>query len=192
MCISDRIPCGILFWFADQLGASLVQSFSAALAIGVVTSMFSAIVITRTLLRVIASTNMSRRVRLFVPAAGAVLADWGADVIKIEHPVSGDGQRGLVASGLIPGDNSGVSFMMEQSNRGKRSVGLDLATERGRKILYRLAESSDVFLTNFLTPARRKLAIDLADIRAVNPDTVPYTHLRAHETLRYLLFRLLL
>jgi crotonobetainyl-CoA:carnitine CoA-transferase CaiB-like acyl-CoA transferase len=108
----------------------------------------------------------------FVPAAGAVLADWGADVIKIEHPVSGDGQRGLVASGLIPGDNSGVSFMMEQSNRGKRSVGLDLATERGRKILYRLAESSDVFLTNFLTPARRKLAIDLADIRAVNPDII--------------------
>jgi protein-export membrane protein SecD len=71
--VSTLITCGILFWFADQLGASLVQSFSAALAIGVVTSMFSAIVITRTLLRVIASTNMSRRVRLFVPAAGAQL-----------------------------------------------------------------------------------------------------------------------
>ena len=38
----------------------------------------------------------------FVPAAGAVLADWGADVIKIEHPVTGDPQRGLVTSGLIP------------------------------------------------------------------------------------------
>jgi len=71
--VSTLITCGILFWFADQLGASLVQSFSAALAIGVVTSMFSAIVITRTLLRAIASTNVSRRVRLFVPAAGAQL-----------------------------------------------------------------------------------------------------------------------
>ena len=38
----------------------------------------------------------------FVPAAGAVLADWGADVVKVEHPVSGDGQRGLMTSGLIP------------------------------------------------------------------------------------------
>jgi len=71
--VSTLITCGILFWFADQLGASLVQSFSAALAIGVVTSMFSAIVITRTLLRAVASTNVSRKVRLFVPAAGAQL-----------------------------------------------------------------------------------------------------------------------
>ncbi len=71
--VSTLITCAILFWFADQLGASLVQSFSAALAVGVVTSMFSAIVITRTLLRVVASTNLAGRVRLFVPAGGAQL-----------------------------------------------------------------------------------------------------------------------
>ena len=71
--VSTLITCAILFWFADQLGASLVQSFSAALAVGVVTSMFSAIVITRTLLRVIASTNLAGRARLFVPAGGAQL-----------------------------------------------------------------------------------------------------------------------
>lgn len=107
----------------------------------------------------------------FVPAAGAVLADWGADVIKIEHPVSGDPQRGLVTSGLVP-STGGVNFMIEQPNRGKRSVGLDLAHPRGLELLYRLVETADVFLTNFLPPARRRLKIDVADIRAVNPGIV--------------------
>jgi len=49
----------------------------------------------------------------FVPSAGAVLADWGADVIKIEHPVTGDPQRGLVTSGFFP-PTGGVNFIMEQ------------------------------------------------------------------------------
>ena len=104
----------------------------------------------------------------FVPSGGAVLADWGADVIKIEHPVTGDAQRGLVTSGFFP-PTGGVNFMMEQSNRGKRSVGLDLGNAQGLAVLHRLVKDADVFLTNFLPAARRKLKIDLADIRAVNP-----------------------
>jgi len=52
----------------------------------------------------------------FVPSAGAVLADWGAEVIKIEHPETGDPQRGLVTSGLVP--KGGFNFMWEQPNRG--------------------------------------------------------------------------
>ena len=104
----------------------------------------------------------------FVPAAGAVLADWGADVIKVEHPVSGDPQRGLITSGLVP-PTGGVNFMVEQPNRGKRSVGIDLNLPRGRDILYRLVERADVFLTNFLPAARRRLRIDVDDIRGVNP-----------------------
>jgi len=107
----------------------------------------------------------------FVPAAGAVLADWGADVIKIEHPVSGDPQRGLITSGLVP-PTGGVNFMVEQPNRGKRSVGIDLAQPRGLELLYRLVETADVFLTNFLPPARRRLRIDVDDIRRVNPKIV--------------------
>ena len=55
----------------------------------------------------------------FVPSAGAILSDWGADTIKIEHPESGDPQRGLVTSGLVP--EGGFNFMWEQPNRGKRS-----------------------------------------------------------------------
>jgi crotonobetainyl-CoA:carnitine CoA-transferase CaiB-like acyl-CoA transferase len=102
----------------------------------------------------------------FVPAAGAVLAEWGADVIKIEHPRAGDPQRGLAAGGLVPGSN--VNFMIEIPNRGKRSVGIDLATEEGRALLYELVADADVFLTNFLPEARRRLCIDVDDLRAVN------------------------
>src|SRR5271154_248213 len=93
----------------------------------------------------------------FVPAAGAVLADWGADVIKVEHPETGDPQRGLVSMGLIPGGPDAVNYIMEQPNRGKRSIGIDIATPGGRELLYKLAESSDVFLTSFLPAVRQRL-----------------------------------
>jgi crotonobetainyl-CoA:carnitine CoA-transferase CaiB-like acyl-CoA transferase len=104
----------------------------------------------------------------FVPSGGAVLADWGADVVKIEHPVTGDPQRGLVTSGFFP-PTGGVNFMMEQSNRGKRSVGVDLGNPRGLEVLHRLVANADVFLTNFLPAARRRLGIDVEHIRKVNP-----------------------
>jgi len=106
----------------------------------------------------------------FVPSAGAVLADWGAEVIKIEHPATGDPQRGLVTSGLVP--KGGFNFMWEQPNRGKKSVALDLASDGGREILYRIATGCDVFLTSFLPEARRRLRIDVDDLRAVNPRIV--------------------
>lgn len=107
----------------------------------------------------------------FVPISGAVLSEWGADVIKIEHPASGDPQRGLVSSGLVPG-GGGVNFMFEIPNRGKRSVGLDISTEDGRDILYRLVEGADVFVTNYLPDVRARLRIDVDDIRAHNPNII--------------------
>jgi crotonobetainyl-CoA:carnitine CoA-transferase CaiB-like acyl-CoA transferase len=106
----------------------------------------------------------------FVPAAGAVLADWGADVVKIEHPLGGDPQRGLAAGGMMP--DSTVNFMIEIPNRGKRSIGLDLATDQGRELLLRLVAGADIFLTNFLPDARRRLRIEVDDLRAVNPDLI--------------------
>jgi crotonobetainyl-CoA:carnitine CoA-transferase CaiB-like acyl-CoA transferase len=108
----------------------------------------------------------------FVPAAGAVLADWGADVIKVEHPVMGDPQRGLVSMGLIPGGDNAVNYIMEQPNRGKRSIGIDISTDAGRDLLYKLVETSDVFLTSFLPSVRQRLQIDVEQIRAVNPNIV--------------------
>jgi crotonobetainyl-CoA:carnitine CoA-transferase CaiB-like acyl-CoA transferase len=105
----------------------------------------------------------------FVPAAGVVLADWGADVIKVEHPAQGDPIRGLVASGLLPTEERGANFMLETMSRGKRSVGIDLTRPGGRDALLRLVASADVFLTNYLPPVRRKLGVDVEDLRAVNP-----------------------
>jgi crotonobetainyl-CoA:carnitine CoA-transferase CaiB-like acyl-CoA transferase len=112
----------------------------------------------------------------FVPISGAVLAEWGADVIKIEHPQSGDPQRGLVSSGLVPGAG-GVNFMFEIPNRGKRSVALDLSTDGGRELLYRLVETADVFVTNYLPDVRTRLRIDVDDIRARNPNVI---YVRGH------------
>ena len=108
----------------------------------------------------------------FVPSAGAVLADWGADVIKVEHPETGDPQRGLVSMGLIPGGPGAVNYIMEQPNRGKRSIGIDISTDAGRDVLYKLVETADVFLTSFLPDVRQRLRIDLEHIRAVNPKIV--------------------
>lgn len=106
---------------------------------------------------------------MFVPSGGSVLVDWGADVLKIEHPETGDPQRGLVTSGLLPGGADAVNFMIEQPNRGKRSVGIDLSTTEGHDALMKLVATADVFLTNYLPQVRRKLRIDVEDLREVNP-----------------------
>lgn len=110
----------------------------------------------------------------FVPAAGAVLADWGADVIKIEHAETGDAQRGLVKVLGLDTITQGSSFVpiMEGPNRGKRSIGLALDKPEAKEILHELVRDADVFLTNFLPSARAKLGIDPEDIRAVNPNIV--------------------
>jgi crotonobetainyl-CoA:carnitine CoA-transferase CaiB-like acyl-CoA transferase len=101
----------------------------------------------------------------FVPACGGMLADLGADVVKIEPP-TGDPLRGLKIGGM---GSSTIDFSWESYNRGKRSVTLDLKQEAGRAVLYRLLEDADVFLTNLLPPARRAMAIDEASIRAAFP-----------------------
>ncbi len=110
----------------------------------------------------------------FVPSAGAVLADWGADVVKIEHPVTGDAQRGLVkvlgAAATVPG--SSFAPIMEAPNRGKRSVGLALDNSEARPVLDELIRRSDVFLTNYLPSSRKKLSIEVDDVRRVNPDII--------------------
>lgn len=107
----------------------------------------------------------------FTPSAGAVLADWGADVIKIEHAVTGDAQRGLR---LGTGGAAAGSFqpLMEHPNRGKRSIGLALEEPGGHEILMELCKDADIFLINFLPAARRRLKLELEDIRAANPNII--------------------
>ncbi|MDT5338792.1 MAG: hypothetical protein QOD90_4297 [Mycobacterium sp.] len=107
----------------------------------------------------------------FVPSAGAVLAEWGADVIKVEHAVTGDPQRGLRQTGplRVEGD---PNPNIEHANRGKRSIGLDVSKPEGREVLLELAKRADVFLTSFLPGHRRKFGMDVDDIRAVNPKII--------------------
>ena len=109
---------------------------------------------------------------MFIPSGGSVLVDWGAEVIKVEHPVTGDPQRGLISSGLVPGGAGGVNFMIEQPNRGKKSVGIDLANPDGREVFLELVEKADVLLTNYLPQVRRKLDIEIEALRERNPNLV--------------------
>jgi crotonobetainyl-CoA:carnitine CoA-transferase CaiB-like acyl-CoA transferase len=106
------------------------------------------------------------------PVAGGVLADWGATVFKVEHPETGDPMRGLVSTGLVGDATSKVNFMWEIPNRGKRGIGIDLSQVEGQRLVHELAATCDVFLTSFLPEARRRLHIDVDDIRAVNPRIV--------------------
>ena len=107
----------------------------------------------------------------FVPAASAVLADWGADIIKVEHAERGDAMRGLGRTGVLD-LSKGVHVILEHSNRGKRSIGIDLAKPEGLKILLEIAKTVDVFLTNKLPATLAKLGIDVDDLRAVNPKII--------------------
>ncbi len=108
----------------------------------------------------------------FVPAASAILADWGAEVIKIEHVERGDAMRGLASSGIAAIGGGDVHVLLEHSNRGKKSLGLDLTTDEGLDILYKLAGTCDVFLTNKVPKVRSKLNIELDQIRGANPDII--------------------
>ncbi len=82
------------------------------------------------------------------PGAAGILADWGADVVKVEPP-EGDPARKL---GRMMGGDLPVNPVFELDNRGKRSVALDLSTDRGVELAHRLVAGADVFLTN-LRPA---------------------------------------
>src|ERR1700688_1235911 len=93
---------------------------------------------------------------VFVPVAGALLADWGAEVVKVEHPTEGDPYRGLVSAGVLTAVG-GVNYSMEQANRGKRSIAVDIRQPAGRDLVHRLVADVDVFLTNFRPAALERL-----------------------------------
>ena len=100
------------------------------------------------------------------PAAGGILGDWGAEVIKIEPP-TGDPARTFqrMLGGDMPNNPP-----FELDNRNKKSVVLDLSTPEGMDVALQLIDSADVFVTNLRAGALARLG------------PVSYTHLRAHET----------
>ncbi len=106
---------------------------------------------------------------VYVPGAGAMMADQGAEVIKIET-IEGDPYRTLNVGG---GRNLGnINLAMEQNNRGKKSVALDLKSEAGREALLKLVETADVFLTSLRPKAIAALKLDVEDLRARNPKII--------------------
>jgi crotonobetainyl-CoA:carnitine CoA-transferase CaiB-like acyl-CoA transferase len=107
----------------------------------------------------------------FAPSCAAVLADWGADVIKIVPPTVADPMKGNPIAGL-PKMDVGIAFMWEQLNRGKRCVGLDVSKPEGREIMADLLREADVFVINLLPPARKRFGLDLADVQAINPKII--------------------
>jgi formyl-CoA transferase len=101
----------------------------------------------------------------FVPAAAMVLADWGADVIKIEKPQGGDFMRQLP----IPGAEKAINPFFEAANRGKRSLGLDMFNPDGQAQFRKLIETADVFITNLRRGPRKKMGIEPEDLFKINP-----------------------
>src|SRR6201997_3733700 len=102
------------------------------------------------------------------PATGGILADWGADVVKIEPP-SGDPAR---LFGRMMGLDVDVSPPFEMDNRSKRSIVLDLTTDGGRAIALELISGADVFVTNVRPAALRRLGLDFESIAPDNPRLV--------------------
>ena len=103
------------------------------------------------------------------PAAAGIMADWGAEVIKLEPP-SGDPMRGLFLHGF--GADVPINPPFELDNRGKRSVALNLPHAEGRALARQLVERADVFVSNLRMGALARIGLDAANARAVNPRLV--------------------
>ena len=107
---------------------------------------------------------------VFGPAAGVVLSDFGADIIKIEPPGTGDLNRNWHKIAGLP--ISEIPYAFQMTNRNKKSVVLDLKTEEGLDAVCRLASDADVFITNYRIDAINRLKIDYDSMREINPKLV--------------------
>jgi crotonobetainyl-CoA:carnitine CoA-transferase CaiB-like acyl-CoA transferase len=114
------------------------------------------------------------------PSASAALASWGAEVIKVEHPLRGDAIRGVQNDAVGPG-KQGLNYLWEPFNYGKRSIGLNFKTSEGHAILSALVERSDVFICNYLAQTRKENGLDVDDIRAIKPSII-YGRVTAYGT----------
>jgi len=101
------------------------------------------------------------------PVAGLMLADLGADVIKVEKFPGGDDSRGFSSSTI-----GGTPPSFEVLNRGKRSIAVDLKKPEGREILRRLAAQADVVTENFRPGTMAKLGLDAMALREINPQLI--------------------
>lgn len=108
------------------------------------------------------------------PSAGAILADMGATVIKVE-PLEGDPMRGIGRPAKIDGPLQGYDFGFDVDNRGKRSIAVALDTPEGVAVLHRLVAGAQVFLCNLLPHRQRRFGLDPETLFAHQPALVHAT-----------------
>lgn len=107
------------------------------------------------------------------PAAGQLLGDMGAEVIKVEEPVRGDPMRGVERyMGVSVDLPNGHNFQYELVDRSKKSVTLDLKNPKGKEVFYKLVQKSDVFLTNLRGGTLQSMGLDYQAIRQHNPKII--------------------
>lgn len=111
------------------------------------------------------------------PVAGTILADYGAEVVKVEMPGLGDAYRMLSALPMFP--DAEANYMWQMDARNKRSLSLNLKSPEGMEILHRLVRECDVYITNHPLPMRRALNLEYEDLKALNPNMI-YASLTAY------------
>ena len=102
-----------------------------------------------------------------IPAASSVMADWGADVIKLE-PLTGEMHRGLQRAQGV--DNTGqINWILQVLNRNSKGLAIDLKKEQGRDVVYKLVQKTDIFLSNYERNSIRRLGLDYTTLSQINP-----------------------
>ncbi|MBW1911716.1 MAG: CoA transferase [Deltaproteobacteria bacterium] len=102
-----------------------------------------------------------------VPMTARILADFGADVIHVENTITGDLFRWVLA-GMETGIKSDVNYIWENYNRNKKSIAIDLSKEAGQKILHKILEKSDIFLTNMRPFELKKFNLEYEQLNNIN------------------------
>lgn len=106
------------------------------------------------------------------PYSTALLADLGAEVIKLEERDNGDPGRGLASAAGSTNKSGGRNFYLESNNRHKKSVAVNLKSPEGREIVYKLVEKSDIFVQNFRKGVAARMGLDYETLRKRNPKLI--------------------
>ena len=107
------------------------------------------------------------------PMAATILGDMGADVIKVEDPRTGDMARTLTrGQGAAITMPSGGSIVWEKNNRNARGIAVNLKTERGKALMYRLVEKADVLIQNYRAGVAKRVGMDYATLSEINPKLI--------------------
>lgn len=108
------------------------------------------------------------------PSCGAILADMGATVVKVE-PLAGDPMRNMMRPPKLPDELKDYDYQFDVDNRGKRSVAIDISSDRGADLVRQLCADADVFLCNLLIERQQRFGLDPQSLLEVNPKLVHAT-----------------